>query len=232
MTVHFLRVNKDGSLQKGYENDGLLLPTDVTGATEGQIVCRHWGARGAFDHTNRTTEFYQYTDTPTGTYWCSTQIGTASSEEFSITFGVPFADAKWFRGRETTNRATSRCPDGTCCRRPDAEVSERWSHKAWPSASCTRTSCPRCRPAPSPASTTPSCTRSWTLTRASDPPVGVVAGGRGAGLAQQRFRMLDRVLEGIREIDQRRRPDARHGSAGDLSGDDAGRHAVTGRQSQ
>jgi XRE family transcriptional regulator, fatty acid utilization regulator len=134
MTVHFLRVNKDGSLQKGYENDGLLLPTDVTGATEGQIVCRHWGARGAFDHTNRTTEFYQYTDTPTGTYWCSTQIGTASSEEFSITFGVPFADAKWFRGREATNRATSRCPDGTCCRLPDTEVSQRWSHKAWPSA--------------------------------------------------------------------------------------------------
>ena len=134
MTVHFLRVGEDGSLYKGYENDELLLPTDVTGATEGQLVCRHWGARAAFSRTNRTTEFYQYTDTPTGTYWCSTQIGTASSEEFSITFGVPFADAKWFRGRETTSRATSRCPDGSCCRRPATELSKRWSHNAWPSA--------------------------------------------------------------------------------------------------
>jgi predicted transcriptional regulator/DNA-binding XRE family transcriptional regulator len=134
MPVHFMRVGEDGALYKGYENDGMRLPTDVTGSTEGQLVCRHWSARIAFTRTNRTTEFYQYTDTPTGTYWCSTQTGTASSEEFSITFGVPFADAKWFRGRETTNREVSRCPDESCCRRPDTELSKRWAHRAWPSA--------------------------------------------------------------------------------------------------
>ncbi len=134
MTVHFLRVGEDGALYKGYENDGLPLPSDVTGSTEGQIVCRHWSARGAFDRTNRTTEFYQYTDTPAGTYWCSTQIGSSEAQEFSIAFGVPFNDAKWFRGRETTNRQTSRCPDANCCRRPSGELSERWAHKAWASA--------------------------------------------------------------------------------------------------
>ena len=134
MTVHFLRVGEDGALHKGYENDGLQLPTDVTGSTEGQLVCRHWSARTAFWRPNRTNEFYQYTDTPTGTYWCSTQTGTSSNEEFSITFGVPFADAKWFRGRDATNRVTSRCPDASCCRRPDTELSKRWAHKAWPSA--------------------------------------------------------------------------------------------------
>jgi len=134
MPVHFLRVGEDGALYKGYENDGLQLPTDVTGSTEGQLVCRHWSARTAFWRPNRTNEFYQYTDTPTGTYWCSTQTGTSSNEEFSITFGVPFADAKWFRGRDTSNRAASRCPDASCCRRPDTELSKRWAHKAWPSA--------------------------------------------------------------------------------------------------
>ncbi|CAN5133568.1 helix-turn-helix domain-containing protein [Frigoribacterium sp. UYMn621] len=134
MPVHFLRVGEDGALYKGYENDGLQLPTDITGSTEGQLVCRHWSARTAFWRPNRTNEFYQYTDTPTGTYWCSTQTGTASNEEFSITFGVPFADAKWFRGRDTTNRVTSRCPDANCCRRPDTELSKRWAHQAWPSA--------------------------------------------------------------------------------------------------
>jgi predicted transcriptional regulator/transcriptional regulator with XRE-family HTH domain len=134
MPVHFMRVGEDGALYKGYENDGMRLPTDVTGSTEGQLVCRNWSARLAFTRNNRTTEFYQYTDTPTGTYWCSTQTGTASSEEFSITFGVPFADAKWFRGRETTNREVSRCPDENCCRRPNAELTKRWEHKAWPSA--------------------------------------------------------------------------------------------------
>jgi len=134
MPVHFLRVGEDGALYKGYENDGLQLPTDVTGSTEGQLVCRNWSARTAFTRANRTTEFYQYTDTPTGTYWCSTQTGTAGSEEFSITFGVPFADAKWFRGRDTTTREASRCPDDGCCRRPGADLTERWAGKAWPSA--------------------------------------------------------------------------------------------------
>lgn len=134
MPVHFLRVGEDGALYKGYENDGLQLPTDVTGSTEGQLVCRHWSARSAFRLPNRTNEFYQYTDTPTGTFWCSTQTGTSGSEEFSITFGVPFADAKWFRGRDTTNRVTSRCPDISCCRRPASGLTERWAHKAWPSA--------------------------------------------------------------------------------------------------
>lgn len=134
MTVHFLRVGEDGALYKGYENDGLRFPTDVTGSTEGQLVCRHWSARLAFDRTNRTTEFYQYTDTPLGTYWCSTQIGTSEAQEFSITFGVPFNDAKWFRGRETTNRQASKCPDASCCRRPPEELFERWNHKAWASA--------------------------------------------------------------------------------------------------
>lgn len=134
MTVHFLRVGDDGALYKGYENDGIQLPTDVTGSTEGQLVCRHWSARAAFSRTNRTTEFYQYTDTPTGTYWSSTQTGTGTQEEFSITFGVPFNDAKWFRGRETRNRATSTCPDESCCRRPSGELAEKWSHRAWASA--------------------------------------------------------------------------------------------------
>jgi transcriptional regulator with XRE-family HTH domain len=134
MTLHFLRVGDDGALYKGYENDGLPLPTDVTGSIEGQIVCRKWGARSAFTHTNRTTELYQYTDTPAGTYWCATQTGTTAEGGYSISVGVPFDEAKWFRGRETTVRAESRCPDESCCKRPPAELSGRWAGKAWPSA--------------------------------------------------------------------------------------------------
>jgi transcriptional regulator with XRE-family HTH domain len=134
MRMHFLRVTGDGSLLRGYENDGLPLPTDVTGAIEGQFVCRKWSARNAFDRTNRTTELYQYTDTPAGTFWCATQTGSTEDGEFSISVGVPFDDAKWFRGRETTERAESRCPDESCCRRPSDELAARWAGKAWPSA--------------------------------------------------------------------------------------------------
>lgn len=134
MTMHFLRVGDDGALYKGYENDGLPLPTDVTGSIEGQVVCRKWGARSAFTHTNRTTEMYQYTDTPAGTYWCATQTGTTAEGGFSISVGVPFDEAKWFRGRETTDRAESRCPDESCCKRAPSDLSGRWAGKAWPSA--------------------------------------------------------------------------------------------------
>ncbi|WP_022884851.1 helix-turn-helix domain-containing protein [Glaciibacter superstes] len=134
LPLHFLRVNGDGALQKGYENDGIPLPVDVTGSIEGQFVCKQWGARSAFTHTNRTTEFYQYTDTPAGTFWCATQTGATDAGEFSISLGVPFAEAKWFRGRETSQRMVSRCPDETCCRRPASSVASQWAGKAWPSA--------------------------------------------------------------------------------------------------
>ncbi len=132
--LHFLRVDETGAISRVYENDGLPVPMDVTGAVEGQMVCRRFLARAAFENQNRTTEHYQYTDTPAGTFWCSTQTGTTSAGEFSIAVGVPFDDAKWFRGRETHQRAASTCPDEPCCRRPPAEIAERWAGKWWPSA--------------------------------------------------------------------------------------------------
>jgi len=134
LTVHFLRVGDDGAVYKAYENDGLRLPVDVTGSAEGQLVCRMWSARAAFTRSNRTTEFYQYTDTPEGTFWESTQTGTSATDEFSITVGVPFADSKWFRGRDTANRRRSTCPDPACCKRPDGELADRWHGKVWTSA--------------------------------------------------------------------------------------------------
>jgi transcriptional regulator with XRE-family HTH domain len=132
--LHFLRVDGSGAISRVYENDDLPVPMDVTGSVEGQIVCRRFLARSAFEEQNRTTEHYQYTDTPAGTFWCSTQTGTTSAGEFSITVGVPFDDAKWFRGRETQKRVVSRCPDESCCRRAAPEVASRWEGKAWPSA--------------------------------------------------------------------------------------------------
>ncbi|WHE35562.1 XRE family transcriptional regulator [Microbacterium sp. BDGP8] len=132
--LHFLRVDGAGAITRVYENDGLPLPMDVTGSVEGQVVCRAFSARSAFEEQNRTVEHYQYTDTPGGTFWCSSQTGTTAEGEFSITVGVPFDDARWFRGRETQKRATSTCPDESCCRRPDPDLTLRWEGKAWPSA--------------------------------------------------------------------------------------------------
>jgi len=134
ISVHFLRVRQDGTLLKGYENDNVNFPTDVTGAIEGQIVCRNWTSRTVFDQHQGAGEFHQYSDTPTGTFWCSAQTGQANDGAFSITLGVPYVDAKWFRGRDTPNRSTSTCPDPDCCRNPAPELAQRWRDAAWPSA--------------------------------------------------------------------------------------------------
>ena len=48
--------------------------------------------------------------------------------------GVPFDDAKWFRGRETSARTRSTCPDPECCRLPSADLEAAWGGQAWPAA--------------------------------------------------------------------------------------------------
>lgn len=133
ITLHYLRVNGDGTVVGAYENDGLPLPQDATGSTEGEVVCRHWSARKAFARATRTSEHYQYTDTPAGTFFESTQTGTGATAEFSITLGVPYAESKWFRGRESQQREVSTCPDARCCRRPEDGLSERWRGQGWAS---------------------------------------------------------------------------------------------------
>lgn len=134
MRLHFLRAGSEGQIERVYVNDGLPVPEDVTGAVEGQILCRRFSARLAFERQNRTTEHYQYTDTPAGTFWCATQTGSRDHGEYSITVGVPFDDSRFWRGRETTKREKSTCPDESCCRKPAPDVSARWADKAWPSA--------------------------------------------------------------------------------------------------
>ncbi|MDM7831612.1 helix-turn-helix transcriptional regulator [Cellulomonas edaphi] len=132
--VHFLRIGGDGAIYRAYANDGLPLPTDVTGAIEGQLVCRSWGVRRALARRDRTSESYQYTDTPAGTFWCSTQTGSSTTGQMALAIGVPFASATWFRGRDTTERHRSTCPDEGCCRRPSAASAARWQDASWPSA--------------------------------------------------------------------------------------------------
>jgi predicted transcriptional regulator/DNA-binding Xre family transcriptional regulator len=132
--VHFLKVHASGTISKAYENDGALFPTDVLGAVEGQMVCRYWSARQVFAVEDRFSPYHQYTDKPTGTYWCTSSIQGTASGSFSVSVGTPFAHVKWFRGRDTVRRQTSGCPDPSCCRQPDTDLAARWADKAWPSA--------------------------------------------------------------------------------------------------
>lgn len=132
--VHFLKAHSSGAISKAYENDGAQFPADALGSVEGQIVCRWWSARQVFAVEDRLSGYHQYTDKPNGTYWCTSSIQAASNGTFSVSVGTRFADAKWFRGRDTTTRRASHCPDPACCREPDPALAQRWDGEAWPSA--------------------------------------------------------------------------------------------------
>lgn len=134
LRVHHYRADGGGALVRGYENNGLPFPSDDSGSIEGEVLCHKWGGRSAFNRRNRTSEFYQFTDTPEGTFWTSVQTGDAEQGPFAIAFGVRFDDAKWFRGRDKSGRKQSTCPDPACCRTPGEGQLERWRGKAWPSA--------------------------------------------------------------------------------------------------
>lgn len=134
LPVHFVRSDESGTVYKAYENDGVRFPADATGAIEGQRLCRHWAARQVFTSPDKFSAHRQYTDTRTGTFWCSTHVEIAREPAFAVTIGLPYADARWFRGRDTTRRAKSACPDSPCCQRPPADLADRWDGRAWPSA--------------------------------------------------------------------------------------------------
>ncbi|MHA3683884.1 helix-turn-helix domain-containing protein [Leucobacter sp. HY1910] len=134
LRVHHYRADGAGALVRGYENNGLPFPSDDSGSIEGEVLCHKWGGRSAFNRKNRTSEFYQFTDTPEGTFWTSVQTGDAEQGLFAIACGVRFEDSKWFRGRDKSGRMQSTCPDPACCRTPEPSQLERWQGKAWPSA--------------------------------------------------------------------------------------------------
>lgn len=131
--VHFVRSDESGTIYKAYENDGVSFPADADGAIEGQRLCRSWGTRRVFGSPDEFATYYQYTDTPTGTYWCATHVETGQDPAFAVTVGVRYADARYFRGADTTRRTRSRCPEGPCCARPPTELAARWDGWAWPS---------------------------------------------------------------------------------------------------
>jgi hypothetical protein len=97
-------------------------------------MCRQWSGRQVFSAADRFSPFYQYSDTPSGTYFCLAQVDPRADRRSAITLGVPFEHSRWFRGRETQARTRSRCPGGECCQRAPLALAERWEGSAWPSA--------------------------------------------------------------------------------------------------
>jgi XRE family transcriptional regulator, fatty acid utilization regulator len=133
LPVHFMRISSDGTIYKAYENDGVRFPMDATGSIEGARVCRHWTARVVFDQVAGEA-YQQYTDTRSGTYWCTAVVEQTPAGAFSVSVGVPYAEVRWMRGRDTTARSASRCPDPRCCSQPPPDLQRQWAGRVWPSA--------------------------------------------------------------------------------------------------
>ncbi len=113
---HFLRTDLDGVVWKALVLDDLSLPADVHGGSEGQVLCSRFGARAAFRSEDRFDIHHQFTDTPSGSYWCATHVAV-DQDGHSFTSGVKYEHARLFRGRRTDRQVSSQCPDGPCCRR-------------------------------------------------------------------------------------------------------------------
>ena len=134
VVCHFQKVHESGVLHKAYENDDVNFPVDSIGAIEGQAACRYWTSREVFKTSDRFRPFNQYTDTTVGTFWCTAVVEPSQSSLFSLSVGVPFEQARWFRGADTAERSQSNCPDPTCCRTPSPELEAQWGGYAWPAA--------------------------------------------------------------------------------------------------
>jgi predicted transcriptional regulator/DNA-binding XRE family transcriptional regulator len=134
LPCHFVKNDESGVIYKAYENDGVVFPADPSGAIEGQRMCRSWAGRQVFAADDPFSPYFQYSDTPSGTYLCTALVDPGRERGFAVTFGVRYEDSRWFRGRDTRVRMKSSCPDRECCLRPPAGLAARWEGLAWPSA--------------------------------------------------------------------------------------------------
>jgi transcriptional regulator with XRE-family HTH domain len=114
---HFIRSRDDGTVVKAYANDDAPLPRDAFGGSEGLRLCRQFSARTAYESERGYDLYSQFTDTPVGSFLCSTHLDAAGDGD-AITIGVRFADARYLRARRTDQHRISKCPKGECCHRP------------------------------------------------------------------------------------------------------------------
>lgn len=126
ITCHLLVSDEMGVVVKGYANNRIPVPRDEYGGIETQRLCRRWGTMVTFESEDKFGTHHQYTDTPNGTYFCTTHLEAGREPAHAITLGVRFDDARWFRGRDTDNREKSTCPDPSCCRTPETELADKW----------------------------------------------------------------------------------------------------------
>jgi len=128
---HFLRTDREGVINKAYENDDVGFPTSSDGGHEGERVPRQWGSRQAWNATGSFLLHSQYTVADDGEFFCTTYIETETDRTpHSISLGTPARFAHRFRGSDTLRREYAREREI----QPDPLLMEQWLGHAWPSA--------------------------------------------------------------------------------------------------
>lgn len=128
---HFLRTDREGVINKAYENDGIEFPAAADGGLEGQRVPRQWGSRQAWNASGSFILHNQFTVTNGGEYFCTTYIETETDRwPHAITLGTPSQHAHFFRGSNTLCKEYARAREIE----PDPSLVNEWQDVTWPSA--------------------------------------------------------------------------------------------------
>lgn len=131
LPCHFVRTDREGVIDKAYENDGIVFPSASDGGLEGERVPRQWGCRQAWNAHGSFLLHEQYTVTDNGEYFCITYIETETDRTpHAISLGTRADHARHFRGHDTLRREFARTTESDA----DARLVEDWRGVAWPSA--------------------------------------------------------------------------------------------------
>ena len=130
-----MKINSSGIIYKAYENDGVNFPERQhrrhRGPARLPVLDRPGRVRPA-GLVRAVPAVHRHPERgPSGARRWPSRLSTAT---YSVSVGIPYAHVKWFRGRETSDRSASRCPDPACCTLPPAELAARWADASWPSA--------------------------------------------------------------------------------------------------
>ena len=129
--IHYVRTDSQGSIWRGWANDGLDLPVAEDGTVIGQRLCQELGGRAVFSSEDRYSLHYHFVDTPAGTFFEVSHV-LVDDRDHAVTVGTPFESSRWFRGRTTTSRSTSFCPNGECCA-VNPTLAAKWSGNVYAS---------------------------------------------------------------------------------------------------
>ena len=128
---HFVRTDREGVINKAYENDGVRFPAAPDGGLEGERVPRQWGSRQAWNASGSFLLHSQFTVTDGGEYFCTTYIETETDRwPHAITLGTRAEFAHYFRGSDTLRKEYCRAREIE----PDPTLVNEWKDVTWPSA--------------------------------------------------------------------------------------------------